>query len=71
MKTILAQASLLLVVPLLAVACESMDRPRVSTETDRPIDGLNRNVTAKQGGAIHDPTSLSPPPVRRDYATDR
>jgi hypothetical protein len=36
-----------------------------------PIDGLNRNITENQGGAVHEPPSLSPPPVRPNFADNR
>jgi hypothetical protein len=36
-----------------------------------PIDGLNRNITESQIGAVQEAPSLSPPPVRKDFASDR
>ena len=67
---------LLLTTPLLFwCGCESTQAPNPATATllqnERPIDGMSRNVGENQGGAIHDPYTLSPPPVRRDYASER
>jgi hypothetical protein len=36
-----------------------------------PIDGMNRDITESQMGAVHESPSLSPPPVRPDFAYDR
>jgi hypothetical protein len=55
--------------------CESTrsNDPATATllQNEHPIDGLNRNVSESQGGAIQDPYSIYPPPIRRDYTNDR
>ena len=56
---------------LLVAACESSPDPEYRAEGEHGPDPISRDVSHTQGGSIHDPTSLSPPPVHRDYTEDR
>jgi len=49
----------------LMAACQSSPYASSNNTMGEPaIDGLSRNITQTQGGAIRDPMTLSPPPVR-------
>jgi hypothetical protein len=66
--------ALLLVFPLFSLGCESTTRsPETAKllENEHPIDGLNRDVSQSEAGSIRDPYSRKPPPIQRDYATER
>ena len=68
--------SLRIFIPLVALsasllaACQSSPYTTQNTIGEPNIDGLSRNITQTQGGAIRDPASLSPPPVRPAYVNE-
>lgn len=61
-------AVILLPLAAILVACESVPS-RATGASD--IDPLSRDISQSEGGAVHDPTTLAPPPVRREYVQDR
>ncbi|MGN6367169.1 MAG: hypothetical protein ACTHN5_02800 [Phycisphaerae bacterium] len=74
MRGFAAILALFLGLPLLA-GCESQTTPSPETaklmQQEHPIDGMSRDVAQREGGSVHDPYTWKPPPVRRDYASER
>jgi hypothetical protein len=64
-KTLLVSSSLALL-----LACAQYTPPE-SAQKNGPIDGMNRNVLETQGSSIQDRNSMSAPPVRPAYSSDR
>jgi hypothetical protein len=56
---------------IMLAGCESwFAADRQAGVIDGP-DPISRDVAHTQGGIVHDPTSLSPPPIRREYTNER